>query len=65
MNDKIQTLVDLLRVDPSKITGGGSNVYVYNGQCYWVVSDTEKGDSAHPGWRWIGVLGNIHVFRRD
>lgn len=65
MNEKVQTLVDLLRADPSKISGGAGNVYNYNGQAYWVVNDAEKGNGPGSTWRWIGQLGNIHVFRKS
>ena len=65
MNEKYQTLADLLCADSSKITGGINNVYYYNGQAYWVVNDSEKGKGPGTQWRWIGQLGNTHVFRKN
>lgn len=65
MNEKVQTLTDLLRADPSKISYCANNVYNYNGQSYWVVNDAEKGNGPTSQWRWIGQLGNIHVFRKN
>jgi hypothetical protein len=65
VNEKVQTLADLVRADASKITGGVNCVYHYNGDSYWVVTDTEKGQGPGSNWRWIGQLGNIHVFRKN
>jgi hypothetical protein len=65
MHDKVQTLADLLRADPSKIQILGGNTFGCNNQTYCVVTETEKGAGPGTAWRWIGQLGHIHVFRKN
>lgn len=62
--EKIQTLADLIDADPSKIQPDLSNIFRYNGNMYWVVTESEKGNGPGSAWRWVGQLGNIHAFKK-
>jgi len=64
MNEKVQTLADLLHADVSKITASTSKLFYYNKGTYWVVTESEKGTGPGTDWRWIGQLGNIHAYKK-
>lgn len=62
--EKIQTLADMISADPGQVKPDLSNIFHCNGQMYWVVTESEKGNGAGPAWRWLGQLGDIHVFKK-
>lgn len=63
--ERIEVLVDLLRADNERVHGGINNIFDYDGQAYWVVTEAEKASFKpdHEQWRWVGQLGLTHVYR--
>lgn len=64
MQEKVQTLADLLRGDVEQVVHVGSNFYTYKNQTYWVVTEHDRGGGPGKLWRWIGQLGHIHAYRK-
>jgi len=65
MDERAWTLSELLRVNINEIQKTiRKHTYYYNGKNYWVVMDDEKENNLINGWKWIGQLGNIHVYRQ-
>lgn len=63
VDEKLQTLIDMIYADPTKVEKIDSLRYKYNNKVYWVATEEEKEGFNRDELKWIGQFGPFNVYK--